>query len=103
MAILVILVELYTSRVPLAKSGINGYEVYNVAGSVVLLFEPVRSIVALSYHTGITEFNPWRMIILCGIGLEIILISAIVLTVLSRQERRSVFESIQQWVRRETE
>lgn len=60
---------------------------------LVGFYTSVRSIVALSNHTGITKF---------GIGLEIILISVIDLTVFSRQERSKVFESFQQWAKKES-
>lgn len=85
--ILLLSITLYTSRVIISALGIDDYGIFNVVGSIVVMFNSLRAIFAssiqrfLSYEMG--EGNEEKLLVIYNTSLRINAIVAIVLFVLA--------------------
>jgi len=75
------------------------------AKDVYLPFLLVSSLSALlviaAYRFGLAQLELWGRIILCGLGIECILATAMAFIVLSKQERHAILGHISLWIKRE--
>ncbi len=81
------IISLYTSRVILQKLGVEDYGIYNLVGSIVLMFNSLKSIFAgstqrfLSYEMGYGNYDKLKLVfnlsVLVNILISIVLVIAV--------------------------
>lgn len=81
------LISLYTSRVILNQLGVEDYGIYNVVGSIVLLFSSLKTIFAqstqrfLNYEMGKGNYDKLNMIFNISAAVNLIIVAALVVGV----------------------